>query len=116
MLTPKTKGRIIAAMRRIFRWTEEKRLCRKKAEIKATGKVKYLCATCKKVYDRKETMVDHIRPVVGPEGFTTWDAFIDRLFCEEANLQVVCKADHRAKTLAETKARAKTRKENKKKI
>ena len=47
--------------------------------------------------------VDHISPVVGPEGFTTWDELINRLFCEEENLQVLCKVCHDAKTQDERK-------------
>lgn len=39
----------------------------------------------------KNVIVDHIDPVISPDkGFTTWDDFINRLFCEENNLQVLC--------------------------
>ena len=50
--------------------------------------------------------VDHIEPVVDPkEGFISWDVFIDRLFCERANLQAVCKPCHKVKTQKEKKKR-----------
>jgi len=47
--------------------------------------------------------VDHIVPVIDPEtGFTTWDDVIERLFCEEDGLQVLCHACHQRKTKNET--------------
>ena len=46
--------------------------------------------------------VDHIKPVVDPKkGFTTWDDFIDRLFCEKKNLQALCRGCHAKKTKEE---------------
>lgn len=52
--------------------------------------------------------VDHIKPVVDPNtGFTSWDDFIERLYCEKENLQVLCTTCHDRKTLKEKKLRAK---------
>lgn len=46
--------------------------------------------------------VDHIKPIVDPEkGFTTWDDTIERMFCEEDNLQLLCKDCHDIKTKQE---------------
>jgi hypothetical protein len=45
--------------------------------------------------------VDHIKAIVGRSGFTTWDDFINALYCEVDNLQVLCKACHDAKSKAE---------------
>jgi len=48
--------------------------------------------------------VDHIIPVIDPAtGFTTWDAFIERLFCDRDNLQVLCTSCHDIKTKEEIK-------------
>ena len=66
-----------------------------------TGKLAmhYTCAACNKLYVATDVQVDHIKPVVDPKkGFTTWDVYIDRMFCEIENLQVLCKADHKVKT------------------
>jgi 5-methylcytosine-specific restriction endonuclease McrA len=66
-----------------------------------TGKLAmhYRCAKCKKLFVAADVQVDHIKPVVDPKkGFTTWDVYIDRMFCEIENLQVLCKADHKVKT------------------
>lgn len=46
----------------------------------------------------KNVLVDHIDPIIDPHtGFTTWDDFVDRLFCEKENLQVLCHACHQEK-------------------
>ena len=72
---------------------------------------KYKCNGCKKVVplstgkgkNRKQNIfVDHIAPVVDPhKGFETWDIFIERLFCEKDNLQLLCKTCHDKKTSKE---------------
>lgn len=71
----------------------------------------YLCNGCKEqvtasiVVDGKRVknvFVDHEPPVIDPlTGFTTWDSFINRLFCEEEHLQLLCKACHDQKTQEE---------------
>lgn len=66
-----------------------------------TGKqaMHYKCAECKQHFVAADVQVDHIKPVVDPKkGFTTWDNFIERMFCEADNLQVLCKPDHKVKT------------------
>jgi 5-methylcytosine-specific restriction endonuclease McrA len=66
-----------------------------------TGKLAmhYECSECKQHFVAADVQVDHIKPVVDPKkGFTTWDNFIERMFCEADNLQVLCKPDHKIKT------------------
>jgi hypothetical protein len=61
--------------------------------------------------------VDHIEPVVAVEDSgkeKDWNKIIDRMFCEEENLQSLCWLCHKSKSLAERGDRAKARKENKK--
>jgi len=65
----------------------------------------YKCAKCRKLYPSSNVQVDHIIPVVGPEGFTSFDTYIDRLFCSEDNLQVLCRECHKEKTSCERTAR-----------
>ena len=64
----------------------------------------YRCSVCQGEFTQKDVEVDHILPVVDPlRGFVTWDIFIDRLFCEADNLQVLCKSCHLIKSNQEKK-------------
>ena len=77
---------------------------------KKTGKLAmhYKCAKCKKLFVAADVQVDHILPVVSTsEGFVGWDSFIDRIFCEIENLQVLCKPCHKVKTEEEKAERKK---------
>ena len=66
----------------------------------------YTCAMCSNLFVAKDVEVDHILPVVDPEaGFTTWDSFIERLYCPTQNLQTLCKPCHKIKTSAERTTR-----------
>ena len=71
---------------------------------KKTGRLAqhYECAKCQQEFPAKEVQVDHIKPVVDPKkGFESWDKYIERMFCEEDNLQVLCKECHAVKTQKE---------------
>jgi 5-methylcytosine-specific restriction endonuclease McrA len=66
-----------------------------------TGKLAmhYTCAACNKLYVATDVQVDHIKPVVDPKkGFVSWDVYINRMFCEIEDLQVMCKPCHKIKT------------------
>ena len=66
-----------------------------------TGRIAqhYQCAKCKCEFTSKDVEVDHIKPVIDPKkGFKSWDEYINRLFCTEDNLQVLCKPCHKIKT------------------
>jgi len=59
----------------------------------------YKCAACKEEFVAVDVQVDHIHPVVDPAvGFVSWDVYIDRMFCELPELQVLCKPCHKIKT------------------
>lgn len=74
----------------------------------------YRCAGCQGTFITKDIETDHVTPVVDPTlGFTTWDDYIKRLFCEASNLQVLCKPCHKAKSKSEASTRASVRKSNK---
>lgn len=48
------------------------------------------------------SIVDHIHPIVDPAvGFTTWDEYIQRMFCEADQLQILCKKCHDKKSSEE---------------
>lgn len=68
--------------------------------------VLYQCNKCKQWFPKKFISVDHIIPVIPVEGtFTTWDDFINRLFCDINNLQCMCDGCHDEKTQEERKLR-----------
>lgn len=75
---------------------------------KATGRLAlhYKCAKCNKNYPSSNVQVDHIEPVVDPAtGFVSWDVYIERMYCEVENLQVLCKKCHLVKTKEEKNAK-----------
>jgi len=71
----------------------------------------YKCQICKEtvpvtVKDGRKRVrnifVDHINPIVNPEtGFTNWDDYIENMFCEKENLQLLCKKCHDEKSSRE---------------
>jgi len=62
----------------------------------------YRCAMCQDLFKAGEVDLDHIEPVVDPKtGFTTWDDYINRLFCEADKFQVICHGCHDHKTRLE---------------
>lgn len=85
-----------------------------KSEVMRRARVErgwYICEGCgakgpttikdkgKKV---KNAIVDHIKPIVDPEvGFTTWDEYIEGMFCESSNLQLLCHDCHTSKSKEE---------------
>lgn len=59
----------------------------------------YKCAHCGMIFGRKEIQIDHIKPIIDPAvGFVSWDSYIEGLFCEPDNLQVLDKICHKIKT------------------
>jgi 5-methylcytosine-specific restriction endonuclease McrA len=115
-----TEGRkkafITSLLRSGFRKFPPKSLVLKAAAVgkKINTKTKrvaehYVCNGCKEHFPQKDVQVDHIDPVVGKEGFVSWDRFIDRLFCPKENLQVLCSECHTEKSRKENEERVKVR-------
>lgn len=77
-------------------------------------KTLFKCAHCGNLFVREEVHVDHIHSVVTTDGFTTWDEFLTRLFCEVDGLQVLCIEDHKTKSYLESQLRKEQRKLKKK--
>ena len=77
--------------------------CRKKSKVSYTGnnkrrKVSYICNMCKGEFDAKSVSVDHIIPIGSLQSFSDLPGFVERLFCEEDSLQVLCKSCHDEKS------------------
>jgi 5-methylcytosine-specific restriction endonuclease McrA len=65
-------------------------------------RVDFTCQVCNKAgLKRKEVNLDHIIPVVGPEGFIDWNNYIERMFCDESNYQIICISCHDEKSSRE---------------
>lgn len=113
-------GWIVSLLRRGFlRWTPRsealKRASVGKKINKKTGRLAEhkRCCKCGVENPTKEMKVDHIVPVTGPEGHTTWDDRIERMYTEVDNFQVMCEECHNVKTKEERGAAAAYRKAKK---
>ena len=66
----------------------------------------YECCSCKEQFTAKGVVVDHVEPVIPVGvGFTTWDEYIERMFCPVDNLQVLCGTCHDVKSKEERQLR-----------
>lgn len=79
-----------------------------KARTPYTGKDKrtkwvYKCASCSELFKSTEVQVDHIKPAGTLKTYSDLPGFVQTLFCESDNLQVLCKACHDVKTKEERK-------------
>ena len=112
------KGFITSSLRAAFRkWPpkfdvlKNAAVCKKINESTGRLATHYRCTKCRELFPQKQIQVDHVQPVVDTKkGFVSWDVFIDRLFCEADNLQLLCKNCHKEKSKKERKHRDKQRK------
>lgn len=113
-LTPKERGLLKGAIRRVFSRSD----LRKKVLDSSTvdhkddnrPRVKKwsICFTCKKLVPKYKMVVDHILPVIRTdESFEelSLDLVIDRMWCSEDNLQPICPDCHDIKTKGERNER-----------
>lgn len=113
------KSFLVHRLRRLSRWWPEKNIARNNAKIvtlvgnhkngNPKTKVLYQCNICSKLVEKSQGNIDHINPVVGMDGFETWDEFINTLFCNASNLQHLCLPCHSQKSSLEQEERAKRR-------
>lgn len=89
----------------------------KKGDLAKKPSVQYQCQVCGAWVSSTKIAVDHIDPVIPLTGFPVthsgkkdWNVFIDRLWCDKANLQRICDDCHNKKTKQERDLR-KTMKE-----
>ncbi len=66
----------------------------------------YKCASCEQGFKEKDTIVDHINPIISITGDTySWDDFINGLFVPADKLQILCTSCNEIKTLTEDNLR-----------
>lgn len=61
----------------------------------------YQCADCKELFKATDVQVDHIKPAGSLKTYKDLPKFVETLFCESDNLQVLCKECHAKKTKEE---------------
>jgi hypothetical protein len=75
-----------------------------KSKRKGRRRFEYQCNGCKKWFYSEDVSIDHINPVGSLKCADDLPAFVENLFCEEDNLQVLCNEKcHYTKTQEERK-------------
>ena len=105
---------IRSGLRQKSRWWKPIAECKAKAKRPYKGPLKrqkfeYLCNQCKNWFPDKKINVDHICPAGSLNSAQDLPDFIERLFCEVDNLQVLCETCHNAKTKSEKDAKGTTK-------
>lgn len=94
---------IRSALRQKSRWWKPITQCKLSSRRPYKGPLKrqkfeYQCNKCKKWFPEKKINVDHIQPAGSLNCSADLPGFVERLFCEVNNLQVLCTHCHDIKT------------------
>ena len=94
---------IRSGLRQKSRWWKPITQCKLNAKRTYKGpnkrqKFEYQCNSCKKWFAEKNINVDHIDPAGSLNCANDLPGFVERLFCETDNLQVLCSGCHNVKT------------------
>ena len=94
---------IRSGLRQKSRWWKPITQCKLNAKRTYKGpnkrqKFEYQCNSCKKWFAEKNINVDHIDPAGSLNCANDLPGFVERLFCETDNLQVLCSGCHNIKT------------------
>lgn len=97
---------IRSALRQKSRWWKPVTQCRmaSRRAYKGTNKrqkFEYQCNQCKNWFPDKQVAVDHIIPAGSLNNGDDLKGFVERLFCEQEGLQVLCSGCHDKKTKLE---------------
>jgi 5-methylcytosine-specific restriction endonuclease McrA len=94
---------IRSGLRQKSRWWKPITQCKLNAKRAYKGvnkrqKFEYQCNDCKNWFADKNINVDHIQPAGSLNCANDLPGFVERLFCEVDNLQVLCSGCHNVKT------------------
>jgi 5-methylcytosine-specific restriction endonuclease McrA len=97
---------IRSTLRQKSRWWKPITQCKMESRRPYKGPLKrqkfeYQCNSCKKWFPEKKINVDHIVGAGSLNCAADLPGFVDRLFCEQDNLQVLCEVCHNEKTQLE---------------
>ena len=75
----------------------------------------WMCAICLGHFKKNEVQKDHIQPVVSVNADKVNDinSYVETLFCEPENIQILCVSCHKIKSGIETELRKQNRKKKK---
>lgn len=113
-ISPKERGLLKGAIRRLFSRSELRLSIIQAAEIKhhdvdRPRVTKWVsCDECGLIFPRYLAEVDHIKPIIALGenlGDLPWDCVIERVWCDPKNLRVVDKECHKVKTAEENRTR-----------
>jgi 5-methylcytosine-specific restriction endonuclease McrA len=106
MLDKKAASWLKCQLRKISKYWPEKTKVFRRAKVDIGV---YKCESCNQRFKRDELQIDHIEPIVGLEGFVSWDEYIERMFCSYEKLQALCRPCHQIKTKKENEIRRKNK-------
>lgn len=90
------------------KYRREQQWTKKDGSVAKKPHVFYKCFKCQLEFNSANIQVDHIEPVVPlniPSKHLSYDTLIKRLFCDESNLQILCKEHHKEKSQQENAIR-----------
>lgn len=108
------KRYLVGVLRKASYRYPERYAAKKAALIPGTKPQLFRCNLCQGSFTSEDSQVDHIQPVVGINGFSSWDVYIDSLFVTRDRLQVLCRPCHKEKTKRENAERRAARRKKRK--
>lgn len=98
-------GFIRSALRAAFRRYPVKHQVKKLSGVDTEEGMRYRCDTCSALFRSADVEVDHVKPCGSLKTYDDLPRFVERMFCEADNFQVLCKECHQLKTNEERRSK-----------